>query len=67
MGRYYFSSPEARQLALNFYKELEILAKAKNYIDVPALMRTYGINSGKMWLQLRDDMPSSIAQQDGNA
>lgn len=67
VGRYYFSSPEARQLALNFYKELEILAKAKNYIDVPALMRTYGINSGKMWLQLRDDMPTSIAQQDGNA
>ncbi|MEL4281472.1 MULTISPECIES: fatty acid metabolism transcriptional regulator FadR [Shewanella] len=67
VGRYYFSSPEARQLALNFYKELELLAKAKNYIDVPALMRTYGINSGKMWLQLRDDMPTSIAQQDGNA
>lgn len=62
VGRYYFTSSDARLLALNFYKELELLAQAKNYLDVPALMRTYGMNSGKMWLQLRDDMPASIAQ-----
>jgi GntR family transcriptional regulator, negative regulator for fad regulon and positive regulator of fabA len=62
VGRYYFSSSDARALALNFYVELEKLALAKNYIDVPAVMRSYGINSGKMWQRLRDDMPADIAQ-----
>ena len=62
VGRYYFSSRDARALALNFYKELEILAKAKNFSDVPSLMRVYGINSGKMWQSLRDAMPADMAQ-----
>jgi GntR family transcriptional regulator, negative regulator for fad regulon and positive regulator of fabA len=63
VGRYYFSSGEARKLALAFYLELEKLAKAKNFSDVPTLMRGYGINSGKMWQQIRDDMPATIAQE----
>ena len=63
VGRYYFSSADARAEALSFYKELEILAKAKNFADVPALMRGYGISSGKMWQKLRDGMPASMAQE----
>ncbi|MGS0726977.1 fatty acid metabolism transcriptional regulator FadR, partial [Shewanella sp. 0m-11] len=34
------------------------------YTDVPALMRTYGINSGVMWQSLRDDMPKELGQSD---
>ncbi|WP_372871838.1 fatty acid metabolism transcriptional regulator FadR [Shewanella sp.] len=60
VGRYYFSSAEARKLALDFYIELEQLAKRRAYVEVPALMRTYGINSGKMWQKLKDDMPADI-------
>ncbi|GGI86540.1 fatty acid metabolism transcriptional regulator FadR [Shewanella gelidii] len=62
IGRYYFSSPEARQLALDFYKKLEVLANENNYVAVPELMRTYGIDSGKMWMTLRDEMPLEMAQ-----
>ncbi|QDF66903.1 fatty acid metabolism transcriptional regulator FadR [Shewanella sp. SNU WT4] len=63
VGRYYFSSSEARLLALNFYRKLEMLAQESNYMDVPMLMRHYGMDSGKMWLKLRDDMPADVAQE----
>ena len=43
------------------YIELEKLASDKNYQAVPALMRLNGIESGKMWQKLRDDMPAEIA------
>lgn len=64
VGRYYFSSPEARALAMEFYKQLQELAVDKNYVDVPALMRTYGINSGMMWQSLRDNMPENLGHSD---
>ncbi|GIU26752.1 fatty acid metabolism transcriptional regulator FadR [Shewanella schlegeliana] len=64
VGRYYFSSAEARALAMDFYKQLQQLAIDKNYLDVPALMRTYGINSGVMWQSLRDDMPVELGHSD---
>ncbi|AZQ10721.1 MULTISPECIES: fatty acid metabolism transcriptional regulator FadR [Shewanella] len=62
VGRYYFSSGEARKMALDFYIELEQLAKRHAYGEVPSLMRTYGINSGKMWQKLKDAMPADINQ-----
>ncbi len=63
IGRYYFSSSEARALALSFYQSLEQLAKDEDYSKVPELMRNYGLESGKMWMALRDEMPSELAQE----
>ncbi|WOT03751.1 fatty acid metabolism transcriptional regulator FadR [Shewanella youngdeokensis] len=60
VGGYYFSSAEARAMAMEFYKQLQQLAIAKNYVEVPALMRTYSIDSGVMWQRLRDDMPKEL-------
>lgn len=62
VGRYYFSSSDARALALDFYKQLEVLAQDGNYHEVTSLMRNYGINSGVMWQSLRDDMPLDLGQ-----
>nr|WP_282166194.1 fatty acid metabolism transcriptional regulator FadR [Shewanella japonica] len=64
VGRYYFSSQEARTIALDFYKSLEKLAQEGKYTEVPALMKSNGINSGIMWQKLRDDMPAEIAKND---
>lgn len=61
VGRYYFSSVDARNLAMKFYLSLEKLAKSGDYSQVPLLMRNYGIDSGIMWMQLRDAMPADIA------
>ncbi|WP_299494371.1 fatty acid metabolism transcriptional regulator FadR [uncultured Shewanella sp.] len=62
VGRYYFSSSDARALALDFYKQLEVLAQSGHYHEVTSLMRNYGINSGVMWQSLRDDMPVELGQ-----
>ncbi|QIR14387.1 fatty acid metabolism transcriptional regulator FadR [Shewanella aestuarii] len=61
VGRYYFSSADARKLAFNFYVELNKLAQTKDYQAVPSLMKQNGIESAKMWQKLRDDMPAEIA------
>ena len=45
---------------MRFYIKLEKLAKDKNYAEVPTLMRNNGIESGKLWQKLRDDMPAEI-------
>ncbi|MBM7073842.1 fatty acid metabolism transcriptional regulator FadR [Shewanella sp. 202IG2-18] len=63
VGRYYFSSPEARKLAKNFYVEFEKLGQEKNFQEVPDLMRKYGIESGQVWLTIRDDLPAEIAHE----
>jgi len=62
VGRYYFSSADARALAMEFYQQLQQMALDKNYADVPLLMRTYGLNSGVMWQSLRDKMPVELCQ-----
>ncbi|MCL1077242.1 fatty acid metabolism transcriptional regulator FadR [Parashewanella spongiae] len=63
VGRYYFSSSEARKLALDFYKKLEKLSIEKDYESVPSLMREYGMASGRLWASLRDSMPAEIAHE----
>ncbi|MGB0895176.1 MAG: fatty acid metabolism transcriptional regulator FadR [Parashewanella sp.] len=62
VGRYYFSSKAARALALQFYKDFEKIAQQKDFESIANLMRDYGIQSGKMWLTLRDDLPAELAQ-----
>ena len=63
VGRYYFSSGEARKLAKNFYIEFEKLGQNKNFKEVPNLMRKYGIESGQVWLTIRDDLPAEFAHE----
>ncbi|TKB54253.1 fatty acid metabolism transcriptional regulator FadR [Ferrimonas aestuarii] len=62
VGRYYFTHAPARELALNYYKALLECAENKNSDAVPGLVRKYGIDSGKLWLQIRGDMPKDIAE-----
>ncbi|TCN80863.1 fatty acid metabolism transcriptional regulator FadR [Shewanella fodinae] len=62
VGRYYFGSAEARKLARDFYLNLERLARAGQFAEVPELMRGYGKDSGIMWQKMRDAMPLEMAQ-----
>ncbi|MCE9678592.1 fatty acid metabolism transcriptional regulator FadR [Shewanella sp. AS1] len=58
VGQEYFAIKKARELALDFYQALEALAKAHNHNDIPVLMRSYGINSGKLWQRHKNDLLS---------
>ncbi|MFY3762615.1 fatty acid metabolism transcriptional regulator FadR, partial [Escherichia coli] len=46
VGRYYFSNPEARKLALTFYSKLSTLCHEKLYDQVMDTVRNYGKDSG---------------------
>ena len=60
IGGYFFSSAKARQVALDYYEELHAAALEGNYDSVPQIIRTYGIESGKVWTEMRDSMPNDL-------
>lgn len=60
IGSYYFSSSKSRDLTRGYYKQLLLLAEAGVYQDVPLTVRNYGIESGKIWQEMRDDMPKGL-------
>ncbi|NHB95551.1 fatty acid metabolism transcriptional regulator FadR [Photorhabdus stackebrandtii] len=62
VGRYYFSNPEARQLALSFYQQLAILCRDKSYDKVMECVRNYGKESGIIWHSMQSTMPSDLAE-----
>ena len=61
IGGYYFSNQKSRDLTRSYYKQLLELAVSGDYESVPLVIRTYGIESGKIWQELRADMPKGIA------
>ncbi|MEG3767301.1 fatty acid metabolism transcriptional regulator FadR [Alteromonas sp. 14N.309.X.WAT.G.H12] len=60
IGGYYFSYQSARDVAKNFYSQLLEVAEKGAFEDVPTVIRQYGIASGKVWAQIREDMPNDI-------
>ncbi|MBS9438568.1 fatty acid metabolism transcriptional regulator FadR [Photorhabdus noenieputensis] len=62
IGRYYFSNPEARKLALNFYQQLVILCRDKSYDNVMECVRNYGKESGVIWHSMQSTMPNDLSE-----
>lgn len=60
VGRYYFSNPEARKLALNFYNKLSQICHNKMYEQVTDCVHSYAKESGDIWLKMRNNMPSEL-------
>lgn len=61
VGRYYFSNPEARKLAQNFYQQLIILCREQSYDRIMECVRNYGKESGLIWHSMQSNMPSDLA------
>ncbi|PYE32063.1 GntR family transcriptional regulator [Idiomarina fontislapidosi] len=60
IGQFYFSSPEARQLARDYYHNLDNVAKKGDYNESVNLVRRYGYESAEIWHSLRGDIPSNL-------
>jgi len=60
IGGYYFSHQQARDVAKQYYAKLLEAAENGQYDSVPIVVRDYGIESGKVWQQVRDNMPKDI-------
>ena len=60
IGGYYFSNQNSRDLTRGYYKQLLELAEKGDYEGVPLVIRDYGIESGKIWQELRAEMPKGL-------
>ncbi|PWW07616.1 fatty acid metabolism transcriptional regulator FadR [Mangrovibacter plantisponsor] len=61
IGRHYFSSPEARNLALGFYHKLATICKDGLVDQVYDVVRIYGRESGEIWHRMHKTMPGDLA------
>ena len=61
IGRHYFSSPEARSLALGFYHQLAKVCEAGLHDQVYELVRRYGHDSGEIWHRMQKSLPGDLA------
>jgi len=67
VGGYYFSNPDARNLALDFYKKLLCICldSEKNAKDeLSVLIRQYGRDSSLVWLNMKTDLPSDFTEDE---
>ncbi|SON49135.1 fatty acid metabolism transcriptional regulator FadR [Vibrio tapetis] len=64
VGSFYFSNPEARELALDFYKQLHEVCEQENREALPILIRHYGIESGKIWNEMKENLPHDFTEDD---
>jgi GntR family negative regulator for fad regulon and positive regulator of fabA len=60
IGGYFFSYQKSRDIARAYYKKLSELAKSGDFENVPMVIREYGIESGKMWQEIRNEMPKDL-------
>lgn len=60
IGGYFFSHDKARIMARNYYQQLIELTESGDHEQVPMVIRNYGMESGKVWLDIRADMPKDL-------
>lgn len=61
LGGLYFSNTKARELTLDFYRSLIELAKQDKFNESVFAVREYGVSSGKVWIELKDDVLKELA------
>ena len=59
VGRYYFTDAAARMLAMKFYDQLATLAENGAFETARSVVRQYGSESAKIWLELRKNLGDS--------
>lgn len=60
VGGFFFEDTAAREIATDYYEQLLSVLDAQEPDKVVAVVRKYGIESGKIWLKLRQDLPKNI-------
>ena len=64
VGSYYFSNPEARDLALSFYRDLLELCQKGQRDQILLLVRHYGMQSAQIWNEMKQTLPSNFTEDD---
>jgi GntR family negative regulator for fad regulon and positive regulator of fabA len=61
LGSLYFSHPDGREISKNYYQTLIALAEQNKFDEAVYAVRKYGIESGKLWSSLKDDVLKELA------
>jgi GntR family negative regulator for fad regulon and positive regulator of fabA len=64
IGSYYFSNAEARDLALDFYRNLLAVCETGQRDQLFPLIRSYGMESAQIWNQMKETLPSNFTEDD---
>lgn len=62
VGSYYFSNPDARGLALSFYKRLLIICMNSKREDLKAAVYQYGRESVLLWQKMNPEFPAQFIE-----
>jgi GntR family negative regulator for fad regulon and positive regulator of fabA len=62
LGSLYYSHPRGREISRTYYKKLIELAKAGQCDEAVFAVRKYGIESGKLWIELKDEVLKELAE-----
>ncbi len=62
IGSLYFAHPKGREISREYYKTLIELAKENKFDESIMAVRKYGIESGKLWVDLKDDVFKELSE-----
>ncbi|MDX3775236.1 fatty acid metabolism transcriptional regulator FadR [Chromatiaceae bacterium AAb-1] len=62
IARFYFSQPASRELARKYYCQLKEYAEAGKHNEVIQIVRRYGQESGKVWMEMRPQIPKDLVE-----
>jgi GntR family negative regulator for fad regulon and positive regulator of fabA len=62
IGRLYFAHPKGRELSRNYYQNLIDLANDKQFDEAIFAVRKYGVESGKLWGELKADVLKELSE-----
>jgi len=62
IGSLYFSHPKGREISKVYYEKLIELAKENKFDESVYAVRNYGIQSGQLWSDLKDDVLKELAE-----
>lgn len=62
IGSLYFTHPKGRETSREYYQTLIELAKANRFDESVLAVRKYGVESGKLWLDLKDDVFKELSE-----
>lgn len=62
LGSLYFSHPKGREISRKYYESLIELANEGKFDQAVFVTRDYGVESGKLWLELKDEMLKELVK-----
>lgn len=62
IGRLYFAHPKGREISRNYYKSLIELANNNQFDEAIFAVRKYGVESGKLWAELKADVLKELSE-----